>query len=107
MTSRIFIRAYSRLLASPFGFVVSALLFVAVMAIGRPAFSQSPPPLATALPSKPVVVNAAEDIPKAAFSDSHDAAPSAARPANPGGGASSSQPEPFGSRLFTGNFLRT
>lgn len=102
MTDRILTRFRFRPLPWLPGLVLASLLILAAMTVGRPALSQTPP-IATSLPAKPVVVNAAEDIPKAAFADSaHEPAPAPAAPAR-----SSSLPEPFGSRLFTGNFLRT
>lgn len=61
------------------------------------------------LPSKPVELNAAEDIPKPQFEESKATKP-APPPANAvtsGPPAGNAPPEPFGSRLFTGNFLHT
>jgi len=72
------------------------------------AFAQTPAPIATALPAKPPQISVAEDIPKAQFDDRGDTKP-AAPPAGATSGPtpSAEAPEPFGSRLFTGNFLRT
>jgi protein involved in polysaccharide export with SLBB domain len=110
------IRLYIRLraLLLPASLLVPLLLAV-VLSIGHDGFGQSPPPVATALPSKPVVLNPAEDLPKADFVESRDPArvppapaPAGAVNANASGTtALVTPPEPFGSRLFTGNFLRT
>jgi protein involved in polysaccharide export with SLBB domain len=83
--------------------VAISLLVAAAMGRARPAFCQTLPS-AAALPSKPVVVNAAEEIPKAEFPDAGDAKAAAPRPTGQSGVG---VPEPFGARLFTGNFLRT
>lgn len=92
------------------------LLLAAALGAGRPALAQTPPAIATALPSKPAVLNAAEDIPKADFPDATEpkagagAASRAATqpvPVTSSASAALPPPEPFGSRLFTGNFLRT
>lgn len=105
-----------RLLAWLPGLVLVPLLLAAALTVGRPALSQTPPAIATALPSKPAVLNAAEDIPKAEFPDGKEpraAASTTVRTVTPPvtvSGAPSGAlppPEPFGSRLFTGNFLRT
>jgi protein involved in polysaccharide export with SLBB domain len=63
---------------------------------------------AAALPSKPPQLNAAEDIPTPVFEDQKNAKPMPP-PANATSGAPAAAPtpEPFGSRLFTGNFLQT
>jgi len=107
-----------RTLLLPASLLVPLLLAV-LLSIGHHGFGQTPPPVATALPSKPVVLNAAEDLPKADFVETRDPArvppapaPSGSVNPNPPGtpGAPNLQgppPEPFGSRLFTGNFLRT
>src|SRR5262249_8094724 len=78
------------------------------------AFAQSAvPPVATALPGKPAQLNIAEDIPKAQFVEGSDSKPTPAANPTPAGRpagtppAASEAPEPFGARLFTGNFLRT
>jgi protein involved in polysaccharide export with SLBB domain len=63
---------------------------------------------AAALPSKPPQLNAAEDIPTPVFEDQKNAKPMPP-PVNATSGAPAAAPtpEPFGSRLFTGNFLQT
>lgn len=98
--------------------LLGPLLLAALLSIGHHGFGQTPP-AATALPSKPVVLNPAEDLPRAEFVESRDPtrvppAPAPAGAVNPNApgtpGAPNSflpAPEPFGSRLFTGNFLRT
>jgi protein involved in polysaccharide export with SLBB domain len=61
------------------------------------------------VPAKPPQLNGAEDIPKAQFADEKDTKP-APPPATAVSGplpVPSASPEPFGARLFTGNFLRT
>jgi protein involved in polysaccharide export with SLBB domain len=63
-----------------------------------------------ALPAKPPQLSTAEDIPKARFQDAPAETKPAPPPANAVSGppvSVSQTPEPFGSRLFTGNFLRT
>jgi protein involved in polysaccharide export with SLBB domain len=105
--------------------VGALMLLLAIVTVGKPAFPQSAPPIATSLPSKPVVLNSAEDLPKVELTDPKDGRAQAAAtaatttttgmtvPCSPGmvcpSGTSNVQPppEPFGSRLFTGNFLRT
>src|SRR6185436_509607 len=64
---------------------------------------------ARSLPAKPPQVNAAEDIPKPDFEGGKDTKPSPPPATATLGGptAPSAGPEPFGSRLFTGNFLKT
>jgi protein involved in polysaccharide export with SLBB domain len=76
----------------------------------RGAQAQSSPPAATSLPSKPPQLSVAEDIPAPQFEESNSKPPPS--PAAPNGattpGITNSETlEPFGSRLFTGNFLRT
>ncbi len=88
------------------------LLLALVLSVGRQAFSQTPAPIATALPSKPPQISTAEDIPKPEFQDPKDVKPAALTPPLPPPaagalGAALPPPDPFGSRLFTGNFLRT
>jgi len=62
-------------------------------------------------PSPPPAVNTAEEIPKARFDDAPTGetkpAPPPANAVNGPLPALGPAPEPFGSRLFTGNFLRT
>jgi protein involved in polysaccharide export with SLBB domain len=77
----------------------------------RVAFAQTTPSQAAALPAKPAQVSGAEEIPKARFDDAPtgDTKP-VPPPANAVNGplpTAGPAPEPFGSRLFTGNFLRT
>jgi protein involved in polysaccharide export with SLBB domain len=62
----------------------------------------------TSLPAKPPQLNAEEDIPKPVFEENKNTKP-APPPANAtlGAPAATTSPEPFGSRLFTGNFLHT
>lgn len=75
-------------------------------------------PVATALPAKPTVVNVAEDLPRVepagdtARRDQNAAANASAAYAAfapPSASVSTTlpPPDPFGARLFTGNFLRT
>jgi len=73
----------------------------------RLAFAQSPIPQAAALPSKPAQISVAEDIPKAQFESGSDPKPTPANTTTSGPSAGSQPPEPFGARLFTGNFLHT
>ena len=64
---------------------------------------------AAALPAKPAQISVAEDIPKALFDDKSNTKP-APPPAGAtvgGPAAPPEAPEPFGARLFTGNFLHT
>jgi len=63
----------------------------------------------TSLPSKPPQLTVTEDIPRAQFEDSKDTkpAPPPATAAQPNPVPTTEGPEPFGARLFTGNFLRT
>lgn len=64
--------------------------------------------LAQALPAKPPQVNPSEDIPKPQFEELPEGkSPVASSAAGPPRSVSATSPEPFGSRLFTGNFLRT
>jgi protein involved in polysaccharide export with SLBB domain len=83
-----------------------AFLFGASSDLPRALAADSPPPLPGALP-KPATVNPPEDIPKPAEppKDDKDAPAPAVAPGQ--SGALGPAPEPFGSRLFTGNFLRT
>jgi protein involved in polysaccharide export with SLBB domain len=90
---------------------LGALLLLGLLLLARPALSQTPPP-ATSLPSKPVVLNGAEELPKVdlkAVQDLHQDRDPAIQTPNPPDqpGTSTAPLEPFGSRLFTGNFLRT
>jgi protein involved in polysaccharide export with SLBB domain len=73
------------------------------------AFAQSPIPQAASLPSKPAQISVAEDIPKAQFESGGDPKPmpTPANATTSGSSAGSQAPEPFGARLFTGNFLHT
>ena len=61
------------------------------------------------LPAKPPQISAAEDIPKPLFEEGKEQkpAPPPASAATTGPPAANAPPEPFGSRLFTGNFLHT
>jgi protein involved in polysaccharide export with SLBB domain len=85
-------------------------LGVLVGALAPPrAFAQTPASSAAALPAKPNQISVAEDIPKATFEDKGNT-----KPAPPPAGATlggppppPEAPEPFGARLFTGNFLHT
>ena len=91
----------------------SKALTVLLLALGvlvnltatQSALAQSPAPAPTSLPSKAPPISVAEEIPKAQFPDDKETRPT------PGlataGAATGSSPDPFGSRLFTGNFLRT
>lgn len=68
-------------------------------------------PAAASLPGKPPQITAAEEVPPPQF-ESADGAASKASPHLPGPPPNGTQapttsPEPFGSRLFTGNFLHT
>src|ERR1041384_8231690 len=72
-------------------------------------WAQSAPPISTSLPAKPPQLGTAEEIPKAQFAEEKNTKP-APPPANAVNGPLPSvagPPEPFGSRLFTGNFSRT
>jgi protein involved in polysaccharide export with SLBB domain len=83
---------------------VLALVFVAVAYFSSSARAQLPP-----LPTKPVQLGSTEEIPKAQFVEEKESKPAPA-PSNATMGPpppTSGAPEPFGSRLFTGNFLRT
>lgn len=65
---------------------------------------------AQSVPVKPPQLGAAEEIPKARFEESQTETKPAPPPANAINGplpSAAPPPEPFGSRLFTGNFLRT
>lgn len=107
-----------RTLLLPASLLVPLLLAV-LLSIGHHGFGQTPAPVATALPSKPVVLNGAEDLPRAEFVETRDPtrvppAPSPAGAVNPNAPGTpgapnllAPPPEPFGSRLFMGNFLRT
>jgi len=91
--------------------LVALLVLMTSAVVERRAWAQSVAPVATSLPSKPPQLNAAEEIPRARFEDAPtgDTKP-APPPANAVNGplpGASPAPEPFGSRLFTGNFLRT
>ncbi len=80
------------------------LVCAAVFAPARRALAQI-----EALPSKPAQLSPAEDIPAPRFEDEKPTKP-APPPANATSGAAAAvatPPEPFGARLFTGNFLRT
>jgi protein involved in polysaccharide export with SLBB domain len=89
-----------------------ALALVVGVSVGRPAQAQTSGTPATSLPSKPPQLSVAEDIPKPRFGDgaqAGDGKPMPA-PANATTGplpSPATSPEPFGSRLFTGNFLHT
>jgi protein involved in polysaccharide export with SLBB domain len=86
--------------------VIVGLALVALLGRASGALAQTP-----SLPAKPPQISVAEEIPKARF---EDAPTGETKPAPPPAGTvngplpgASSTPEPFGSRLFTGNFLRT
>jgi protein involved in polysaccharide export with SLBB domain len=79
-------------------------LLVATMLQGGVLYAQVP-----ALPAKPPQLSPTEELPKPQFAEDKDTKP-APPPANAttgGAPAVSAGPEPFGARLFTGNFLRT
>lgn len=83
---------------------LAALMVLVLIGNVAGAFAQSP----TALPAKPPQISVAEDIPRAQFDDGNTKpAPPPATAAQPAPPAANEGPEPFGSRLFTGNFLRT
>ncbi len=85
---------------------VVAVVLLAFCALGSEASAQTPAP--PSLPSKPPQLSVTEDIPRALFEDG-SAKPAPPPPIVPSGTTTTSTdgPEPFGSRLFTGNFLRT
>ena len=95
----------------------SLLLLVLALVVGmsseRQVRAQTTLAPATALPSKPPPISVAEDIPKPQFVEGTQAGVDtkpAPPPANAVNGPLPSLPpsaEPFGSRLFTGNFLHT
>jgi len=72
----------------------------------QPAAAQTPLPT---LPAKPAQLTSIEDIPSPRLEDTpaKGVAPPTASGPSAGSTASPEPPEPFGSRLFTGNFLRT
>ena len=86
---------------------LTTLALIALLGHASSALAQTPTP--PALPSKPPQISVAEDIPRAQFDETKDTKPTVAPSPPPQGGttAASETPEPFGSRLFTGNFLRT
>jgi protein involved in polysaccharide export with SLBB domain len=82
------------------------LLLSCWVAIAMPAMAQVSP----SLPSKPPQLSGAEDIPRAQFVEPPKDDKPAPPPASAINGplpAPAATPEPFGARLFTGNFLRT
>lgn len=90
---------------------VALLVVFGSALVERAAAAQTTPSQAAALPVRAGQFNATEEIPKARFDDAPTGetkpAPPPANSVNgpiPGPAAA---PEPFGSRLFTGNFLRT
>lgn len=91
------------------------LLLLGLVGLGfvRPASAQTSAAVATAqsLPAKPAQLNTAEEIPSPKFVDGDskksNLPPEAAAALGHQQGSSDSKPEPFGSRLFTGNFLQT
>jgi protein involved in polysaccharide export with SLBB domain len=90
-----------------FGLVLAISVLLG-LGSNRRAWAQTPAPVPTSLPSKPPQISVAEDIPRAQFDDGRDAKPTAsATSAQSSTNASTDDPEPFGARLFTGNFLRT
>jgi protein involved in polysaccharide export with SLBB domain len=82
--------------------------WLACTCVASLVFAQTP----ASLPAKPPQLSPTEELPKARF-DSPDEAkagsppPSPAPPSFGSGSANLPAPEPFGSRLFTGNFSRT
>ena len=100
---------FRRIGKSLLGLVLALCVLVGAL---RPplALAQTASPVAASLPAKPTQISVAEDIPKAAFVESGNAT----KPAPPPAGATiggppppPEPPEPFGARLFTGNFLTT
>jgi protein involved in polysaccharide export with SLBB domain len=77
------------------------LLAVAMLGLGQRATAQAP------TPPKPPAISVGEEIPKPQFEEEKKASSSAPKGDGSGGGTASGPPEPFGSRLFTGNFLHT
>ena len=93
-----------------FWYSLSLLVFTVAVLLGHATsvFAQVPAPTPNSLPSKPPQISVAEDIPRALFDDGNTKpAPPPATAAQPAPPAANEGPEPFGSRLFTGNFLRT
>lgn len=91
------------------GLLLALGVVVGALQPPRRAFAQTPASSAAALPAKPVQISVAEDIPQAAFEDKGNTKP-APPPAGAtlgGPAAPPEAPEPFGARLFTGNFLHT
>ncbi len=106
-----------------FRILLVVLALVAGIGPSQPSQAQQLP-TATGLPSKPPQLNAAEDIPTPHFVEGSSNTNTDARfvmpPATTGGASGTTTntsplvgpqqfptPEPFGSRLFTGNFLHT
>jgi protein involved in polysaccharide export with SLBB domain len=105
MTMTMTIKGVSKCLC---GLLLALGVLVGALAPPR-AFAQTPASSAAALPAKPTQISVAEDIPKATFEDKGNT-----KPAPPPAGATlggppppPEAPEPFGARLFTGNFLHT
>lgn len=74
----------------------------------RPALAQTPVSSAAALPAKPAQITYAEDVPKAQFEAKEPKpTPPPLSTLTSGPPDKSEAPEPFGARLFSGNFLRT
>lgn len=84
--------------------LASLLVLLCSLGLSAHSFAQEAPP------SKPPQLNAVEDIPKPTFEESTKETKPAPPPATAAAGgraAANAPPEPFGSRLFTGNFLHT
>jgi protein involved in polysaccharide export with SLBB domain len=77
------------------------LLAVAVLGLGQRAAAQAP------TPPKPPAISVGEEIPKPQFEEEKKSPSPAPKGDGSSGAPSSGAPEPFGSRLFTGNFLHT
>jgi protein involved in polysaccharide export with SLBB domain len=85
-------------------------LLLALLLLGVPSMAAQALAQTATLPAKPPQINAEEEIPKPLFEESTKPtkpAPPPATAATAGGPPGTAGPEPFGSRLFTGNFLHT
>jgi protein involved in polysaccharide export with SLBB domain len=80
--------------------VLAWLLVLAMFGFHRPAAAQAP------APPKAPAISVAEDIPKPQFEETKKAPPAPTK-TDAAATAAAGPPEPFGSRLFTGNFLHT